>query len=926
MQTGRSSRVLITRTLTAALVITTLASQAVSQEPVQSPVKPRDTIANFVVHPQFSIELVACEPNVVDPVAVRFDEDGNMWVVEMRDYPHGPADGEPPASRIRILRDNDGDGLYETSHTFADNLLFATGIQPYKGSDGNDSKSVIVTLAGEVRWMSDTNGDFKADVNELWFSGFKQENPQLRANDPTMGPDGWIYVANGLRNGSVKAVKPEWKDQPVVELRRQDFRFHPRTGQFEAISGYGQFGMTFDDNGNRFVCSNRNPCNHVVLQQKYLDRNPFLVQTDPVEVVSPAAGDSRVFAISKPWTTSTLHAGQFTAACGVTMYRGDTFPGSFYGNSFTCEPTGNLVHRDVLIPDGPTFRSRYGRDGVEFLASRDNWFRPVNLANGPDGNLYVVDMYRAVIEHPQFMPAELKTRRDLRDGSDRGRIYRVVPKKRKEVTRPKPIDAANHDSVAAWRVSKNGWHRDIANRIARRSAKEESDSTDARIARTTRSGSLESMVFKSSDAYRLLLTLGDSKDLEKSLTYVAAITSAFPHPRHDQALLTYPPDATLPLLRAILKSRANASVVPHLCQQIALRNQEAEVVQALELALGAKDENAIGQLATGMRRKGRRLESLAKRLSEPANRDLRDMFANATRSLDSKDSLQQLKAIAILQHGPAKDVVPPLLNAATDSANMVDVQTAATAALDRHQSADVAARLLADFKAKTPKLQRAAVASCVTSASSAAVLIEYVLDGNIPATNLNAASQRTLRRYKDPELKKSVTKVLAALTPADRQAVLADYAACTTLESKPMRGRVVFEKNCATCHRVGELGVDIGPDIADSRTRTPEYLLTNILDPNRAVDSNYFGVTAVTEDGRIVTGVVTSETASSITLKQAEGKTVTLLRSDIDELKSDGISLMPVGLEKNISKQQMADLISFIKNWRYLDGDIPLSP
>ncbi len=904
-----------------------LSSAVFAQEPVKSPVDPQQSLAHFEVHPDFKVELVACEPNVVDPVAIRFDEFGNLWVVEMRDYPNGPADGQPSASRIRILRDNDHDGVYETAHTFADNLLFATGLQPYTapnpGTTDKPHFGVIVTLAGQVRWLVDTDGDFKADRDEVWFEGFKAENPQLRANDPTFGPDGWVYVANGLRNGGVKAVKEDWKDQPVVQLRGQDFRFHPKTGQCEAVSGFGQFGMTFDDKGNRFVCSNRNPCNHVVLSQQYLNRNPFLVRTDVVEVVSPAAGDSRVFAVSKPWTTSTLHAGQFTAACGVTIYRGDAFPRSFYGNSFTCEPTGNLVHRDVLVPSGPTFRARYGREGVEFLASRDNWFRPVSLANGPDGGLYVVDMYRAVIEHPQFMPQELKNRRDLRHGSDRGRIYRVVPRKSSAAARPAAITEAG-ETVEVWREFRNGWHRDVAHRIASRKA------TRPTISRTnheiSRAGGVESMSFKSDEVYRLLLDLGDSKDLGEKATYAAAIAAAFPHPRHDQALLTYPPVASLPLLEALLKSQRTTTATSDLCRQIALRNRDADSTRALRLLLKWDDVNALIGLAKGLRQKGKSLESLSVGLSVAVSEKLLPVFTDAVTALAAEDERRHASAIDILQHAPSVIAVPSLMAAATDAADRYSVETKALtiSAMGRHLTRDHAVQLLDDFASRTPKIQRAIVSTCVARADTADVLVQRVLDKKVPATALDAAAQRSLRRFKEPKMKQRVTNAIASLVPADRQSVLAEYDECVQLDSDPKRGRIVFEKNCATCHRIGSLGVDIGPDIADSRTRTPKYLLTNILDPNRAVDANYFSVTAITVEGKSVTGLVASESGSSITLRQAEAKTVTLLRDDIDELKSDGISLMPVGLEKTINKQQMADLISFIKNWRYLDGEIPI--
>ncbi len=131
------------------------------------------------------------------------------------------------------------------------------------------------------------------------------------------------------------------------------------------------------------------------------------------------------------------------------------------------------------------------------------------------------------------------------------------------------------------------------------------------------------------------------------------------------------------------------------------------------------------------------------------------------------------------------------------------------------------------------------------------------------------------------------------------------------------------EKTCTTCHKVGEIGVDVGPDISDSRVKTPAQLLTSILDPNQAIDNNYFSYSVIKTSGQVETGIIVSETASSITIRQPEGKMVSILRQDIEELKSNGVSLMPVGLEKDLNKQQMADLISFIKNWRYMDGSIP---
>src|SRR5262249_2532467 len=214
--------------------------------------------------------------------------------------------------------------------------------------------------------------------------------------------------------------------------------------------------------------SNRNPCRHVVLEDHYLKRNPFLAVRDVAQDVSPPAEKSRIFPISRAWTTSNLHAGQFTAACGVTSYRGHALPAEFHGNGFVSEPTGTLVHGDILEPDGGTFKSHYAPGDVEFLASPDEWFRPVDLADGPDGALYVVDMYRAVIEHPEWVPAELKNRPDLYDGSNRGRIYRIAAKE-------KPIDAVRRGTLQLGALPTvdlpkvieypNAWQRETAARL-----------------------------------------------------------------------------------------------------------------------------------------------------------------------------------------------------------------------------------------------------------------------------------------------------------------------------------------------------------------------------------------------------------------------------------------------------------------------------
>ncbi|HQU45747.1 MAG TPA: c-type cytochrome, partial [Pirellulales bacterium] len=202
-------------------------------------------------------------------------------------------------------------------------------------------------------------------------------------------------------------------------------------------------------------------------------------------------------------------------------------------------------------------------------------------------------------------------------------------------------------------------------------------------------------------------------------------------------------------------------------------------------------------------------------------------------------------------------------------------------------------------------------------------LLDEIAAGRLKASELDPLQANRLRQHADAQLRARAVELLAAAEPAERAEVMKRYRAALDLKADPRHGRDVFQKNCTTCHRIGPLGVDVAPSIADSRTKTQEQLLLDILEPNRAIDNNYVSYSLTTADGQSLVGVISAETASSITLKQPEGKVLTLARGDIDEIHSNGISLMPEGLEKNISLEDMADLISFIKNWRYLEADLP---
>ncbi|MDX1946160.1 MAG: c-type cytochrome [Pirellulaceae bacterium] len=959
-----------------------LGSWSFAAEP-QSPLAPADAQKLFqLADSSLRIELAAAEPEVIDPVAIRFDEDGRMWVAEMRDYPLGVRGG--PISRIRVLEDIDGDGRFEHATTFAERLEFVTGLQPWKGG-------VFVTLAGSVAYMKDTDGDGKADLDETWFDGFAEQNSQLRANHPRLALDNWIYVANGLRGG--KVVSRKLPDQPAIDISGMDFRFDPLTGKAEAVSGNGQFGLCFDDWGNRFTCTNRNPCRHVVIEDRYLRASPGVTVPSVMQDVAAFAENSRIYPISRAWTTSNLHAGQFTAACGVYIYRGDLLPAEFRGNVFTCDPTGNLIHREIMQPAGPTFSSKPAYEGKEFLASPDEWFRPVNMELGPDGALYIVDMYRCVIEHPDFVPTELKNRPDQRLGDDRGRIWRIVPANAGAATadtspkrqRGNLLLTAASDDLVPLLEHPNAWQRETAQRLLlqrewrpvgkelakiatesqlpqsrahaisllialgqfdAKSLRDSLGSPDPNVRRVT-IWLCESMGHAPPSAIEFRLHLFDS---DSAVRFYARATNNVFYPREYRDAHAFSQsaiaDANDPWQRQAVKlalgpkecglyftaliapksaqlpnSEGMRQLVSDLCEQAA--TSEDAAARQFSLAgrwlLARNPELGLAALAGAMRGFARSRVTLAAVALPNDMNGLRSRLEDVANK--SSDALLRGQAISLLGFVPdSVSILQPFVAPDQDQS----LRIAAIGALARQPGAEPWPALLAAFPSDTPAVRRAIIDGILANTDRTKLLLDAIDAGKIKANELDPLQAKRLRESRDAALRERAEKLFAAATPAERAKALEDYQPVLAVAGDAKRGRAIFEKNCATCHKIGDLGVNVAPDISDSRTKTAGQLLESILLPNKAIDNNYIGYSVRLVDGTVATGILAAETATSITLRQPMGKELVVARSEIEELRSSGQSLMPEGLERQIPPAEMADLLSFIKNWRYLDGKTPL--
>ncbi len=414
------------------------------------PLAPADALKTFRIAPGFRLELVAAEPLVEAPVAMAFDTQGRIWVCEMRGYmPNLAGDGEQaPTGRIVVLEDTHGTGHMDKSTVYLDGLVLPRALAIH--GDGllvAEPPNLVFCHAGS------TVGAVEKTVLASDYASGKG-NPEHLPNGLQLGIDNWIYNAE-----STKRYRFDAAGKLVTE---------PTVAR-------GQWGIAQDDTGRLFYNYNSSLLHADLLPAELLARNPQLrsptginvdVQHDQTVFPSHATpGVNRGYQKDQLRADGTLRTD--TAACGPTIYRGDLFPAEFRGNAFVCEPAGNLVRRDVLTEHAGVVSAHNGEPGTEFLTSTDERFRPVSLYTGPDGALYVVDMYRGIIQHKTYVTPYLHGQivdRALEGPTNMGRIYRVVPEGANVGALPKLARTDTGELVA--RLSHpNGWWRDTAQRL-----------------------------------------------------------------------------------------------------------------------------------------------------------------------------------------------------------------------------------------------------------------------------------------------------------------------------------------------------------------------------------------------------------------------------------------------------------------------------
>lgn len=963
-------------------------------------------VAPYRLNPTLEMHLYASEPLIVDPVAITFDAKGRCYVVEMRDYPLGMGPNKAPGGTVRLLEDRDGDGRAESSTVFAEGLSFPTSVLAW--NDG-----VIVAAPPELIFLKDTDGDGKADSRVVLIKGFKLGVTDSNLSGLRWGLDNLIHGVNGGNGGSLISIK---SPDTVLNLENNDFGYSPVTGAIlRTFQTSGGFGLVFDDWGHRFCTYNINHIQQQIIATRYLEKAKNLFPVEATVSISDHGDMARIYPISEAETrvNHPEQAGFFSSAGGVGIIGSSLFPADLPGSITVCDVVGNLVHRDVLHEDGPVFKaSRSATESAqEFFASSDRAFRPVGLEPGPDGALYLIDMQRDVIEHPDYIPDKVKAKLNLRAGDDRGRIYRIVPKTGLPAA-ASPSKLSANDWIARlgdanpwWRFTAQRWLVERSDASIAGAVRDYARATTQPVGRLHAYWTLSGLHRLTRDDLRKLLVDPEPGLVENALVMaehhpeIASTLSEpllstlnHPHPRaRFQAALTTgllfgeSPQAQERLRRlwirdfqwrwsrvAVLTALRQDSLTLLLqgMKEIQPSSFDAGILQDgfREIAHMAGREwgpahrsaflSLLTQLAQPKTPEAIRLgvlEGLDEGL--PTVLDLeadRPSWSAALESLIAAVPLESVgKVIQLRRHvhlaaGPKETALMqralssvrdrqassaqrvghiqlleyaepstsrPILIGLLDSQESFAIQKAAWNVLKKDQAAETATGLLKQWRGITPQIRTEVVQALCYRKSWHDPLLTALEKTALHAGEiaLDLEQRRQLLRHSTEHNRLRASRFFGDEEYGNRKKRVEEWLAKLPSTGDAARGRVVFGRICSGCHQVGSLGHAVGPNLTAQSHRSVEDLVSNILDPNMALNPSFVSVNCETRDGELHTGLLASESANAIVLKQPQGLKETIARSQIVKLEYTGNSLMPEGLEAAMTPQELRDVVAFLQ-------------
>jgi len=973
---------------------------------------PEQALTTFELADGFQMELVAAEPLISDPVAMDLDEEGNIYVVEMHGYPLDKSG----SGVIKKLTDSNGDGRPDKSTVFADQLVLPTGIMRWK-------KGFLVVDVPHVLYLEDSDGDHRADIRDILLTGFALTNPQHIANTPVFGLDNWIYLAHqGAVNPKVfpeefgdtgsAVLYPAKTGGPVLpaDANGRNVRFKPDESLLEMMAGESQYGQTFDPWGHQFLTSNADHLFSEIIAARYLQRSSTLLVADATENIPDHGNACEVYPITQnPEHQLLTDVGVITSSCGVTWYDGGLFPDSFSNVTFIAEPVHNLVHADRIADRGASFTASRVYEQKEFLASRDAWFRPCQFYIGPDGALFVLDYYRQIIEHPEWMSDEVNKSGTLYNGSHQGRIYRISP------SGTPPMDwcgklslgSMNGEQLAALLDHKNKWWR----RQAQRLLLDKQDTAAALGIRTIlRTGNMspagtvhalwtlrgmnnlvsedlkpalehphprvrENAIRLAEDGglvqslWNTLVSMNQDPD-SKVRFQLACTLGSFNHPEAKRAIRkilfmdiedrwvqiavltaagSFGPDMVVEMVRQLgtRETSGRKQFFEQLGAGIALKGEPASIIQTMGLATQSDKEPSawwkaalLKGLYSGIRTNKPDPSSvkiyrdalpgsfqanqpaeiraavvqLFTVLGLPEGEQKSTMALRARKFISDPASPAGLRKDAIKILGLNQDTSDVLLIQGLLSPGETDeIQEAALQAFTDIAPQAARAYSLEHWKNLTPAVREAALQLLMKSPPGMSALLKAVETGLIQKSSIGwPRTVRLMNSYTDSI--REYSRRLLGHPEESRNAVYEKFRAALSMEGDPVQGKSLFMQHCAICHQVnGALGKSIGPDLATIRNREAGFILADILDPNRSIADEYQTWTIEKKNGEKLSGIISAQTQSSLELKDAAGTATLIARTEIRLLESEPMSLMPVGLEGNLTVEDMAGLLAFLK-------------
>lgn len=964
--------------------------------------EPEQAAARMMVPDGFSVDLIASEPRLTQPIAMCFDARGRLWVVEGHTYPTKAPEGQG-RDRVIILEDADANGSFEKKTTFIEGLNLASAIEVGFGG-------VWIGAAPHLLFIPDADHDGVPDGEpQVLLDGWGYQDTHETLNSFTWGPDGWLYGCHGVFTHS-KVGKPGTPDDQRVPLNAGVWRYHPVRHKFEvyAHGTSNPWGVDFNDRGEWFISACVIPhLFHIQKHARYQRQggqhfNPHTY--DDIKTIADHAhfagnirdhafwGDNSKSRPAAPMETSLLGGGH--AHCGLAIYNGDTFPSRYRGDLFFHNLHGHRIVRETVERDGSGF---VGRHRPDFAKAQDHQQIGVGIMVGPDGALYTSDWHDLQTCHNRA--DEVWNRTD-------GRLFRI----RYGKVRPQQLNLWKEpDHRLVQRLTEaNGFLARQARRILHER------SATSRLQRET-VAQLQAVVQTAGEQkHRLkaLWTLGSMGRLNQSAlhkqllhdrdNYVRAWSVHFwcetasnnPDTTSWQPLQTLatqepsrivrrflasalqdmPPDARWPVLEAL--SRAPFDLLDRNLPLLVWYGLEPLAAQqpsrAFDLAAASHfpdllkftvrrttatqaGRSALVDRLLQPKHRGHRLlileelnEAAIRRggLTMPArwplayaelskapvpqvqnlSRSLAVRFGDASvlpffRDLltDPKKSVRDRRqALAVLRK--AKD--PKLPAAISDllsqdslpSDQLLTDFIAALADFDRPQTTD---QLLTILPRLSVNAKTAALNTLVARRDSAEQLVEAMESGSIPPTDVPAFIVRQAIVVGGDALQQRLEKTWGriSLSSEENAAQYEKYEKLLTrpalAAANPRKGRILYEKNCGRCHRLFGTGGDIGPNITGANRTSIRYWLENILEPSALIGKAYQVHSIVTEDGRVLNGIVQAQNEDAITLQTATEQVV-VARDTIEEQIASPVSLMPEGQLNPMSPQQVLDLFAYL--------------